>query len=221
MHKAIILEDNEDTRNWLEIMLCQAIADIEVQAVSSIAQARELIGRQSFDLALLDLNLPDGTGIDIIRLIRKVSPSTFCLVVTVFDDDRYLFPALESGADGYLLKGQSSGEFITSLQGIFKGEAPISPSVARKMISHFHKQPQPKDDMPDTDLSKRETEILQLIASGLDRNETASMLHISPHTVASHLKTIYRKLNVSSRAEATIEALRLGLIVTGQGKETR
>lgn len=212
MHRAIILEDHEDTRTWLETMLSQAFADIEIQAVSSIAQAREMIGKERFDLALVDLNLPDGTGIDIIRHIRQVSPQTFCLVVTVFDDDQYLFPALESGADGYLLKGQSSKEFISSLQGIFRGEAPISPSIARKMISHFHKQPPDKENMPDTGLSKRETGILQLIASGLDRNETAKMLHISPHTVASHLKVIYRKLNVSSRAEATLEALRLGLI---------
>lgn len=211
MQTAIILEDHEDTRDWLASVLQSTFAEMDIKTASTIAQARRHCEQQHFDLALIDLNLPDGTGVDFIKLLRATSPETFCLVVTVFDDDKHLFPALTAGANGYLLKGLSSEEFTQSLQGILTGEPPISPAIAKKMIGHFHQSP--KEDRV-TDLSTREVEILTMIASGLNRTQAAKSLHISPHTVATHIKTIYSKLNISSRAEATLEALRLGLLKT-------
>jgi len=209
MQSVLILEDHSDTREWLIDIINQAFIETSISQAASNAQAEKLIADNNFDLALIDLNLPDGNGVDIIRLINKKSPQTYCVVATIFDDDDYLFPALEAGAQGYVLKEQTSNEFIHSLQGIIKGEPPISPVIARKMIQHFHATPE-QNDKPE--LSKREKEILSSIAKGLSRNEAAEILGITSNTVASHLKSIYGKLNVSNRAQATLEALRLGLV---------
>lgn len=209
MQSVLVLEDHPETREWLSGIISQAFKEVDIAEASSHAQAGKLINDRKFDLALIDLNLPDGNGVDIIREINRLSPDTYCVVATIFDDDEYLFPALEAGAQGYLLKEQTSDEFIHSLQGIIKGEPPISPAIARKMIHHFHSEPE-QSEKPE--LSGREKEILGAIAKGLSRNEAAEVLGITSNTVASHLKSIYGKLNVSNRAQATLEALRLGLV---------
>ncbi len=209
MQTVLILEDHPETREWLTSIIQQAFVEVTSHTASSLAQARSLLDEHKFDLALIDLNLPDGNGVEIISEITRSSPDTYCVVATIFDDDNYLFPALEAGAQGYLLKEQTTDEFIQNLQGIIKGEPPISPAIARKMISHFRGDTT-QDDKPE--LSSREKEILGAIAKGLSRNEAAEVLGITSNTVASHLKSIYGKLNVSNRAQATLEALRLGLV---------
>ncbi len=209
MQNVLVLEDHPETREWLTSIIKQAFVEVKIFEASSLAQARKIVDENQLDLALIDLNLPDGNGVEIISEITKKSPNTYCVVATIFDDDNYLFPALEAGAQGYLLKEQTTDEFIQNLQGIIKGEPPISPAIARKMINHFHNDIQPSDK---PDLSRREKEILSAIAKGLSRNEAAEILGITSNTVASHLKSIYGKLNVSNRAQATLEALRLGLV---------
>lgn len=210
MKTALILEDFTDTRVWLCEVLNAAFDKIQIVEAATVAQARKLINAHNFDLALIDINLPDGNGIDVISEIIARSPTTYCVVATIFDDDQHLFPALQAGAQGYLLKEQPKDQFIRNLQGLLHGEPPLSPSIARKILRHFQ-TPEPQH-APHVDLSEREKEILTLVAKGLRRGEIGPMLGISPHTVASHLKTIYGKLNVSSRAEATVEALRMGLV---------
>ncbi len=209
MQTVLVVEDHPETRDWLCRIINQAFTSASISQASSQAQARQLLATRKFDLALIDLNLPDGNGVDIIREISRHSPDTYCVVATIFDDDDYLFPALEAGAQGYLLKEQTANEFIHSLQGIIRGEPPISPAIARKMIQHFHSS---HDQSDKQDLSDREKEILSAIAKGLSRNEAAEILGITSNTVASHLKSIYGKLNVSNRAQATLEALKLGLV---------
>ena len=212
MHNVLLLEDHPETREWLSEILRSAFVAIQVFEAASLAQASKLLTENNFDLALVDLNLPDGSGADFISELKSQSPETYAVVATIFDDDEHLFPALEAGAEGYLLKDLESDEFIESLKGILTGEPPISPSIARKLISHFNKPA--KSINPESELSKREAEILSLVAKGLNRKDVAEQLYISTNTVASHLKKIYSKLNVSSRAEATLEALRLGLVKT-------
>jgi DNA-binding NarL/FixJ family response regulator len=223
MHSILLLEDFADTRAWLCEVLNAAFDAIDITEAATLAQARAQLANKTFDLALIDINLPDGNGIDVIRGINRDSPATYCVVATIFDDDDNIFTALQAGAQGYLLKEQPAEELTRNLQGLIRGEPPLSPAIARKILRHFQSSgqssgqssaqspaqtPQPTAD----DLSKREKEILALVAKGLKRGDIGPLLGISPHTVATHVKTIYSKLNVTSRAEATVAALRLGLV---------
>jgi len=223
MKKILVLEDFTDTRVWLCEALRETFAKIELLEAATVAQARALLDEHRFDLALIDLNLPDGNGIDVIRDIVARTPTTYCVVATIFDDDQHLFSALRAGAQGYLLKEQPKAQFIKNLAGLLHGEPPLSPPIARKILRHFQamspagtrdtdEEIAPEAPQESIELSTREREILTLVAKGLKRNEIAPMLDISPHTVASHLKNIYHKLNVTTRAEATMEALRMGLL---------
>lgn len=209
MKTALLLEDYEETRTWLACIVRAAFDEVEVFEAATLEQARAVIKSHKIDIALLDINLPDGNGVDFLKDIMAVSPESYCVMATISDDDENIFPALKAGAQGYLLKEQSTNEFIAALQGIIKGEPPLSPAIARKMMGYFM-----SNDSADKayKLSDRETEILTLIAKGLKRNEVATLLELSPNTIAAHLKRIYNKLNVSTRAEATMEALRLGLV---------
>ena len=219
MRTALVLEDFADTRIWLCEVLREAFTDIQITEAATVQQAKTVLEKQNFDLALIDLNLPDGSGIDVIKEISAKTPTTYCVVATIFDDDQHLFSALQAGAQGYLLKEQPKDQFIKNLNGLLHGEPPLSPPIARKILRHFQSAGQtPSIENTSTtkdklvDLSAREQEILTLVAKGFKRNEIGPMLGISPHTVATHLKTIYSKLNVNSRAEATMEALRMGLV---------
>lgn len=155
--------------------------------------------------------MPDGSGIDLVREISQNSPDTYCVIATIYDDDDHLFAALQAGAQGYLLKEQPKGELLKRLQGILLGEPPLSPAVARRVLRHFQKEVQ-NNPKQSTKLSNRETEVLTLIAKGLNRTDIAELLGITSNTAAGYIKTIYQKLNISSRAEATLEASRMGLV---------
>jgi DNA-binding NarL/FixJ family response regulator len=138
-------------------------------------------------------------------------------VVTIHDDDEHLFPALQAGAFGYLLKEQPRQQLTEQLQRISQGEPPLSPSIARRVIQYFAQQAkaaaQPAVDtlMPQVSLTERESDVLLRVAKGFTLPEIGVQLGLSRHTIADYVKQIYRKLNVSSRAEAALEAQRLGL----------
>jgi DNA-binding NarL/FixJ family response regulator len=142
------------------------------------------------------------------------------VVVTIHDDDEHLFPALQAGAFGYLLKEQSREQLAEQLHRISQGEPPLSPSIARRVIQYFTAQarmaPQAQQDdsdsvTPHVQLTDRENEVLLRVAKGFTLPEIGQQLNLSRHTIADYVKQIYRKLNVSSRAEAALEAQRLGL----------
>ena len=207
----MILEDVPAARKWLEDILIEAFAGIEVKCVATLKQAMLLVENTEYaapNIALIDLSLPDGCGISMIEHLARVSPDTLCVVSTIYDDDEHVFPALQAGAHGYLLKDQERSSFIERLKGIVSGEPPLSPSIARRLLRHFSAAP----TVISHSLTDREIEVLTLIAKGLKLITVSEMLGISRHTVAGYVKEIYRKLNISSRAEATIEASRLGLI---------
>ncbi len=209
MRKTLVLEDHSDTRQWLVTLLQEAFPRAEIMEASSLAQARSLCAEHSFELALIDISLPDGSGIEMVRELHDRTPNTYCVMATIHDDDRHLFPALQAGAHGYLLKDQPRDRLLQQLQGILHGDPPLSPSIARRVLDHFHSEPKPVVELS---LSDREREVLTLTAKGYTRNEVAQMLGITVNTVAGYLKQIYRKLNVSTRAEAALEAARHGLV---------
>jgi DNA-binding NarL/FixJ family response regulator len=179
-----------------------------VSATASLAEARAWVANHDApDLALIDLGLPDGNGTDFIAELNRRSPETICVVASIFDDNQHIFPALRAGAQGYLLKDQGQEAITELLQGSIAGRPPLSPAVARKMLSHFRVAPELAQPM----LTERETAVLRLIARGLTTAEVACVLNISTNTVPSYIKEIYRKLNVSSRAETALTARNLGL----------
>jgi len=208
MQTAFILEDIKETRHWLVDVLTSTFDNISVAEAGTIAQARDTIAQQKFDLAIIDLSLPDGSGIEILQAISATSPTTFCVVATIYDDDDHLFPALQAGARGYLLKEQSKEQITSLLKGIIHDAPPLSPSISRRLLQHFNK-PMASDE---ENLTAREKDVLILISKGIKLDDVANMLGITRNTTAGYVKNIYRKLNISSRAEATLTAARLGLI---------
>jgi DNA-binding NarL/FixJ family response regulator len=208
-HDIIIVEDMTETRAWLRDLLGGVFPEADIQEAAMVAQARTLLSNHRFDLALIDLQLPDGSGIDVLREIRQKSPTTYCVVATIFDDDRHLFDALRAGAQGYLLKDHDDARIASQLRGILLDQPPLSPAIARRVLEFFSL---PESAVPEEQLSDRELEVLSLIARGLRLKEVAVALEISVHTVGDHVKHIYHKLQVSNRAEATLHAVRLGLI---------
>ncbi len=187
----------------------EALDGITVLEAETIGAAKVILEDNIINLALLDINLPDGSGIDLARDITATSNDTYIVMTTIFDDDKHLFAALKAGAKGYLLKEQPREQLIQRIQGILKGEPPLSPSIARRILTYFQDA---QAEKPESCLSKREEEVLTLAAKGYKTKEISKMLEISLNTSAGYLKSIYRKLNISSRAEATLEATKLGLV---------
>lgn len=208
MHTALIVEDLTDAAEWLRDTLRQAFAEIRVTIAYSVEEALARLHDQRFDLALIDLQLPDGSGLEVIDHINARPGDTLCVVASIFDDDEHIFPALQSGARGYLLKERPQAELVEELRGIVAGRPPLSPAIARRLLVHF------QGLKPDNavHLTPRETEVLRLVGKGIRLADIGDMLHISRHTAADYVKSIYRKLNISSRAEAAVEAMRRGLI---------
>jgi DNA-binding NarL/FixJ family response regulator len=192
--------------------MLQVLPNCQIFEAARVHGALELVASIKFDFALIDLGLPDGSGVDVVAAIREAHPKAQSVVVTIHDDDDHLFPALQAGAFGYLLKEQT-GELITEqLRRMSQGEPPLSPSIARRVIAYFAAQEKPQADlMPHVQLTERESEVLLRVAKGFTLPEIGVQLSLSRHTIADYVKQIYRKLNVSSRAEAALEAQRLGL----------
>lgn len=213
MNNILLLEDLPEIRAWLKVLVKQVFPNAVITEAARVHDALEMITAVKFDLALIDLGLPDGTGVDVVAALRDSQPEAQSVVVTIHDDDDHLFPALQAGAFGYVLKEQAREHIAEQLRRMSAGEPPLSPSIARKVISYFAAQakPHPKDNIPHVSLTDRENEVLLRVAKGFTLPEIGVQLNLSRHTIADYVKQIYRKLNVSSRAEAALEAQRLGL----------
>jgi DNA-binding NarL/FixJ family response regulator len=203
---ALVVEDHASSRQWLLETLEIAFPGITCHDAENVKSANDEIDQSTPDIALIDLNLPDGSGVDIIRRLRQ-STDCQCIVTTIYDDDHHLFPALRAGASGYILKEHSKDAIADLLRGIVNGAPPLSPSVARRLLQHYE-EPSSKE----ANLTPREREVLVLIAKGFHVKRVAQLLDITPNTCSGYVKIIYRKLDISSRAEATLEATRLGYI---------
>jgi DNA-binding NarL/FixJ family response regulator len=219
--RILIVEDNRETRAWICETLKSAFSGVEIAAAGTFADAEKLLfgrdgTRRDFDVALLDIVLPDGSGTDLIRRITTQLPNTVPVVITIFDDDATLFDALAAGAMGYILKGVKTASLVEQLKRIDHNEPPMSPPVAHRILAYFRATS--ATVRPDAGfasesrLTNREIEVLRLLGKGLTATEIAAILGFSQNTCASHVKAIYRKLNISSRAEAAIEADRRGLV---------
>ena len=217
MKTLLIVEDDRLLREGLVRDTRQSSPEWRVLDADSVAAAREAARAARLDAVFLDLGLPDGDGVALIGELREAHPACEVLVITVFADEQRVLRSLEAGASGYILKGdlpEYAGRLIATIQA---SGSPVSPAIARRLIARLHP---PKAagsapvaaTSPDERLSSREAEILTMCAKGLRYAEVASALGLSVHTVNAHLKNVYRKLLVNSRAEAVYEARRSGLL---------
>ena len=210
IRKVLIVEDHDDTRHWWEEHISEAFPKARAMGAATIGEAQALLEKEEFSLALVDINLPDGSGIDLVREMGQTHPDVYCVISTIFDDDEHLFSALRAGAQGYLIKEQPWDQQIQQLKAVLHGQPPLSPGIARRILTHFSRRNGGQESTEA--LTDRERDVLQLIAKGYSRPEVAKMLGLTQNTVASYTKVIYQKLNISRRAEAVIEGIRLGLI---------
>ncbi|MBK6471393.1 MAG: response regulator transcription factor EmbR [Betaproteobacteria bacterium] len=214
MKTILLLEDLPEIRAWMRKLVLQVFPGATILESARVHDAIELVGEVKFDLALIDLGLPDGSGVDVVTRLRDLQPEAQSVVVTIHDDDEHLFPALQAGAFGYILKEQARELIIEQLHRISQGEPSLSPSIARRVMAYFSAKAKPAANanaIPAVNLTDRESEVLLRVAKGYTLPEIGVQLSLSRHTIADYVKQIYRKLNVSSRAEAALEAQRLGL----------
>lgn len=212
MHTVLLLEDDPATRERLAGIVDAAPDLALLGAHGDVRGTLEWLAANAPPRVLLaDLELPDGSGIDVIRQLRRSAPGTEAMVISVFGDEAHVVAAIEAGATGYLLKDAAADEIRDAILRLVAGESPISSAIARHLLRRFQRDAAPAA-AHDSPLTAREREVLQLIAKGLSYGRIADALGMSPHTVTSHIKQIYRKLAVNSRGEAVFEALQLGLL---------
>ena len=243
--KVLILEDNPVARSFLCRVVRESFSDaLLLTEAGDLESARKHIlltggsqglhGVDPFKLILVDLELPDGNGMELLAELTHY-PATK-IVTTLYSDDDHLFPALQCGADGYLLKEDRFEVLVEELQKIVRGQPPLSPAIARRLLTHFRSgggggatlqapdsgfapaafttsRPVPIEKQFDHErLTPRETEVLTYLSKGFTIKEIASLMGIKWFTVNDHIKSIYKKLNVSSRAEAAVLASKQGLV---------
>jgi len=209
--RVIIADDHvlfrEGTRNLIE-----QEQDIEVIGEASDGEeAVELITKLQPHVALMDITMPKVNGIEATRQIKAHHPATAVLILTAYDNDQYIIALLEAGAAGYLLKNVSGKELVNAIRAVHAGEAVLHPTIARKVFNRVSTSSQRlgRTALPQ-DLSEREIEILRLAAKGMGNQEIAEKLFLSRRTVQAHLVNIFRKMDVGSRTEAILQALRRG-----------
>ena len=243
--KVLIVEDNPVARSFLGRVVRESFSDaLVITEAGDLETARRLIGPlhnevkvdEPYKLILVDLELPDGNGMELLAELVQY-PATK-IVTTLYSDDDHLFPALQCGADGYLLKEDRFEVLVEELQKIVRGQPPLSPAIARRLLTHFRQGPpgaggtgnsgpiplesglQSSRPMPlgrgapldHERLTPRESEVLTYLSKGFTIKEIASLMGIKWFTVNDHIKSIYKKLNVSSRAEAAVLASKQGLV---------
>ena len=245
--KVLILEDNPVARSFLCRVVRESFSDaILITEAGDLETARRHVGKliegqapvDPFKLVLVDLELPDGNGMELLELLAHY-PATK-IVTTLYSDDDHLFPALQCGADGYLLKEDRFEVLVEELQKIVRGQPPLSPAIARRLLTHFRhgqaapsagegrpgnapaplsglqsSRPMPLGRGAPLDherLTPRESEVLTYLSKGFTIKEIANLMGIKWFTVNDHIKSIYKKLNVSSRAEAAVLASKQGLV---------
>ncbi len=221
-----ILEDEAHVRKMFEAAV-QSDAGLALAfSAQTVQEAKSLALKNSAQVYLVDLGLPDADGRDFIRWIAANQPGAQCMVVTVFGDDEHIVSSFAAGAVGYLLKDAPASEIAQHIAELVAGGSPISPSVARRMLQHFKAghESSPAPLLPPSGLdepfqgaaknllSEREHEVLRLIEKGLTYDEIAQVLGITWHTVTGYLRRVYRKLEVNSRGEAVFEARFRGLL---------
>lgn len=207
--RVVLVEDDVHFQNALTDAIAKA-PDMQLQAVAqTCAQGLQLLLHTPMDVLLVDLGLPDGSGIDVIQAAHRTRPACNIMVCTVFGDETHVMRSLEAGAVGYLLKDGAPHSLLAEIRSLRHGGSPISPLIARKILTRF--VPAPTNKLR-TVLSPREQEVLSFITKGFTAEEIAPLMGVTRHTVLTFVRRIYSKLEVNSKAEAIFEAHKQGLL---------
>jgi DNA-binding NarL/FixJ family response regulator len=210
--KVLIADDQRLMREGLATLLALA-DDIDIVAQAGDgAEAIELAQAQRPDVILMDIQMPHVNGVEATKTIRSILPATQIIILTTFDDDEYLLAGLRAGACGYLLKDMPSEQLADAIRSAAKGQSPIGPEMARKLVNLVTHSPIASPPSTATDLSEREIEVLRLIAAGLSNKEIGEKLFIAEGTAKNHVSNILSKLEARDRAQAVARAKELGLV---------
>jgi DNA-binding NarL/FixJ family response regulator len=201
-----IVEDDRRVRESLSVLINGSENTRCVGTYPNAEEALEQIAAKKPDVVLMDINLPGMSGIECVRKLKAQMPKVQVLMLTMYEDDENVFQSLVAGASGYLVKRTSPSELLNAIQEVYSGASPMSGKIARTVVEYFQKQQ--GATAHEEPLSKREQEILNLLAKGYRYKEIADTLSISFETVRTHLKNIYDKLHVHSRTEAVVKYLR-------------
>lgn len=197
--RIMIVEDDQEIRNSFTLIVNSSQKFMVVNAYGSAEDAIANLNRDKPEIVLMDIELPGVNGIHGTKVIKDKSPHTDIIMVSVYEDSELVFEALKAGASGYITKSANYMELLSALDEIVKGGAPMSSRIARMVIDNFHVN-------PNSPLTKRETEILQLISEGKTYTQISEELFISKETAKTHIKNIYSKLQVNSKSEAIAKA---------------
>lgn len=206
--RLVIADDHGIVRSGIRLLL-EKQPDLEVVAEAADGiEARETVIRERPDLAILDVKMPGLTGLQVTREIKAQVPETNVLILSMHDDERYLFEALKAGASGYVLKSQADTDLLEAIRSVERGEPFLSPGAQQTLIRDLLDRGEPAK----SDLTPREEEIVKLVAEANTTREIAGMLHLSEKTVENHRANAMRKLGMRDRVELVRYAIRQGLI---------
>ena len=211
--RLLLVDDHAVVRSGLRMLLASE-ADVEIVGeAGSGSEAVAAAGSERPDVILMDIGLPDMTGIEAARLIKSKFPRIAIVALTIHEDEEYFFKMLEAGASGYVPKRAAPEELLTAIRAAAVGEVYLYPSLAKLLVKDYLSQEREQENKPTLDgLTDREQEVLSLLADGATNDEIAASLVISPKTVERHRENIMRKLNLHSRAELVRYAIRKGII---------
>lgn len=220
--RIMLVEDDVNFQNALSAAIGSAPDMVLASLAATRAQGLAALAQPQHDVLLVDLGLPDGSGIDVIRAARAKWPGCPIMVSTAFGDEAHVMRSIEAGASGYLLKDSSPHRMVDEIRSLHAGGSPISPLIARKVLERFRGGDAPAAPLADMSapppqpdhagLSAREHEVLKLITKGFKVDEIAGLMGVSRYTVRSFVRRVYSKLEVNSKAEAIYEARHQGLL---------
>lgn len=206
--KVLLYEDNRDLREGISYLL-QATAGLELAAsLPHVNNVRTDLATYQPDVVLMDINMPGMSGLEALPIVKATNPKIQVVLLTVFDDDERIFQAVRGGASGYLLKNTPPAEIVQAVFDVFRGGSPMTSCVARKVLQFFQQPAKPI--AAEHDLSARELDILRGLMKGYSYKLIADELGISLDTVRSHIRNVYDKLQVNSKTEAILKAMREG-----------
>ena len=220
MERMLIIDPDPGEQHRVSRIVQTLWPDITIEVARSLRDGLKKLANLLPNLIVCELHFPDGEGVEILEQIQHRYPQSHRVVFTHLDSDTHIFSALARGVDGYLLKEERDGSIRRMFEVIGRGESALSAAILRQVMRYFENRNPATESTSEGEhalaesigLTPREIEVLRLLSRGYDRHQVASALYIKPSTVAGHIKAIYLKLNVSTRAEATLAAVKLGLV---------